>query len=888
MRAWHIVVARLRSLVFHRQREADLREELQFHLDREAERLQAMGLSPEAARAQAWRAFGGVEQTKEECRDMRGRALLDGIVRDVRFAARSLRRAPLVSMTIVATVGLGLGLMTSVFTICNTLLFRADDVRAPHELFAVVRQQAVRRETDTFTTREGYEALLRETRVFSGAFATTTDVAAWIEGVKREGRLVSGNAFDVLGVDAARGRALTTLDDEAGRPPVLVLSHRSWEQHYGSDPGLIDRTVRVNGAEFRVVGVMPEGFRGLEFAAPDYWAPLALADVFRPGGTDVVEAAGVNIVGRLAPGVSQGQAQAELAAWESQDPARSRIEPRLPPIVLEPRPGTVPVSRDTVMVFAPLFFAFGLVLMIACANVANLLLARGVARQREIGMRFAIGASRRRVVGQLLTEGLTLALVAAVLGLAVSRVLLEGVVRLVVSTFPAGMGSLRIAVPDADWRVLLFLVAGACASTLIFALAPAIQATRVELVRAIRGEVMNDSRPGRPRNVLIVLQVAASVLLLVCAAIFLRSTWAATRVDSGLRVEGLVTISVADEARRGAVLDVVTSEPAVQGVAAAWPSLLENRRATAEVAGERTPVTYQGVSPTYFQLLGVPLVRGRAFLDVERDARAGVAVVSQSVATRLWPGADAIGQVLRLDKEAGATVGADAAEADGPLAAGRSFTIVGVARDVTGFRMGGSRLGGADVYVPVGPDVVDTALVLATRGGAEQARRLLVDRLARVHPNIGDVSTLDAYARMEAYLLAIPMWLTLGLGTLALSLTVSGLFSVLSYLVEQRAKEFGVRMALGATGQAMARLVLSQLARPVGLGLFLGVSFTAVLGRMLLATPASEAIGDSVQLLDPVAYAASVCAIVIACLFAALVPTWKAGHVDPVVAIRRG
>jgi predicted permease len=883
MRLWHSLRARLQSLFFRGRRETELDEELRLHVDRETERLRATGIAPDAARTQALRAFGPLERMKEECRDARGTVLVDNVVRDVRFTLRSLRRAPLAALTIVLTVGLGLGLVTVVFTVFNTLLFQEDGVRNPDELFAVDRQRPVRTEADTFTTRSGYDALVRETRVFSGAFATTADVDAWIDGVKREGRLVTGNFFQVLGVNAAHGRTFTPSDDEAGRPPVIVLSHRAWSQHYASDAGIVNRTVRVNGASFQVVGVMPESFRGLEIAAPDYWAPLSLLGQFRhvalnPG------AAGVNVVGRLAPGVSRGQALEQLAAWDAQRMPPRPGEPRAPRLLLEPKPGTVPISLETLALFMPLFFAFGLILLIGCANVANLLLARGVARQREIGLRLAIGASQRRVIGQLFTESLVLALVAAGLAFGVSRLVLNVILYVVLTTFPPGIGNLRVAIPDADWRVALFLVAGALASTLIFALAPALQAARVELVRAIRGEVVADARPGRLRNAFVAMQVTGSALLLICAAIFLRSSWTATGVEPGIRVDGILMVSVLDDDRRREALDVMRTEPSVEAIAAAWPGLLGGRPATAEGASGGTAITYQFASPGYFDLLGIGLLRGRTFSAAEQSATAGVVVVSDSVAQRLWPGSDAIGKPIRLESDPRV----DPREPGDPPPVTRSFTVIGVARDVAGFRIGGSRLSGAGVYIPIGPEAERTSLLLSVRGGAERARRSLIDRLAWLDPNVADVESLQTIAGLETYLLAIPFWLTLVLGALALVVTLSGLFSVLAYLVEQRTREIGVRMALGATRGNVAALVLSQLVRPTAVGLVLGASLAAALGGAVLSTPAAEAIGDAVRLFDPLAYAGSLLCIVAACVGAALVPALRAGRIDPVGAMRQG
>ena len=883
MRLWYILQARLRSLFFRDRRESDLREELQIHLERETERLEATGLRPDAARLQALRAFGGVEPTTEACRDARGTTLIETVVRDVRYAFRSFRRAPLAALTIVTTVGLGLGLVAVVFTILNAYIFRVDEVRNPHEMFAVERQRTANAEPETFTRQE-YDTLVRETDVFAEAFATTSDVPAWIEGIRREGHLVTGNFFRVLGAGAERGRTLTPSDDEAGRAPVIVLSHRSWVQHYASDPGVLDRPIRVNGALFQVVGVMPEGFRGLEaVAAPDFWAPLSLLDQFRPGQQGREESRGLHIIGRLKPDLSRSQALAQLLVWDSRSVAERSGE-RPASLVLEPRRGTVPVSTEAMLLFMPLFFAFGLILMIGCANVANLLLARGVARQREIGIRLAIGASRRRVVWQLLTESLLLALICAALAFGISRLALTGIVYAVISTFPPEIGNVRLVVPPADWRVAVFLVAGALVSTLFFALAPALQATRVELVRAIRGEVMRDARPGRARNALLALQVTGSVLLLVLSAVFLRSSWAAAAIDPGIRTAGIVTVGVLNEQRRGAILEVAKSEPQVALVAASLPGVLGGRPAFADGTGGKSTVTYQFVSPEYFGVLGIDLVRGRGFTENERSADAAAAIVSEGAARQLWPGIDAIGQVVRLEPDLTARNQPELGDVP-PVS--RSLVVVGVARDVAGFRLGGFRMAGAGVYVPTSTEAAGTTLMMQTRGNAERARQALVDRFAAIDPNMGEVGTLQALASTETYLLAIPFWLTLVLGALALLLTLSGLFSVLSYLVEQRTREIGVRMALGATRGSIAGLVLSQSARPVGIGLLIGGGLPAAIGGVLLATPAAEQIGSTVRLFDPIAYAASLLCIVAACACAALIPALRAAGIDPIGALRQ-
>ena len=804
------------------------------------------------------------------------------MVRDILYAFRSFGRAPLASLTIVMTVGLGLGLVAVVFTILNAYIFLVDEVRNPHELFAVVRQRSANAEPEAFV-RAQYDALLRETGMFAEAFASSSEIDSLVEGRRMEGPLVTGNFFQVLGVSAARGRTFTPQDDEPGARPIIVLSHRSWTQHFASDPGVLTRTLLVNGTPFQVIGVMPEGFRGLEVAAPDYWAPLSLLPEFRRGAQGSNDAVALNIVGRLRPGVSRGQALSQLVAWDSRQVTERSGDRPATSLVLEPRRGTVPQPAEAMLMFVPLFFAFGLILMIGWANVANLLLARGVARQREIGIRLAIGASRRRIIWQLLTESLVLALVSAALGFGISRLALAAVVYAVTSSFPPEFGDIRLALPPADWRVVVFLVAGALVSTVFFALAPALQATRFELLRAIRGEVVRNAGPGRARDALVALQVTGSVLLLILAAVFLRSSWAAAALDPGIRTIDTVSVNIANEQRRQAILDLVKNDPSVDAVAASWPALT-GLNALANGASGKSNVRYQFVSPEFFDVLGVDLVRGRGFTESERSAAAAVAIVSESVARQLWPGGEAVGQVLRLESDPDG----DPRQVDDPPLPSQALVVVGIARDVPGFRLGGVRMGGgARVYVPVGIEAARTTLTLRVRGDAERVRNALVDRLAAIDLNIGEVAALKTMARMEAYLLGIPFWLTLVLGTLALLLTLSGLFSVLSYLVAQRTREIGVRMAVGATGRSSAALMLLQSARPVAIGMLIGGGLTAALGGVLLATPAAEQIGESVRLFDPVAYAASLICIVAACAGAALIPALRAARIDPVGALRQ-
>jgi predicted permease len=873
---------RLRAVIARRRTERDLDEELSFHVERETQKHLASGLRPAEARARARARFGSLPLAADECRDARGTAFVEDCVRDILYAFRTFRRAPLAALTIVTTVALGLGLVAVVFTLFNIFMFRVDAVRNPGELFAVERPRDADGRSVPFTLPQ-YEALRRETNVFADPFAMLDDIDSRVDGRMMAGTLVTGNFFQALGVTAALGRALTPDDDKpfAGRS-VVVLSHRGWSTRFERDPTVIGRSLLINGFSYAIVGVMPEGFRGLVMGAPDYWAPLSLLGQFRGLVEGGREDASIAIVGRLKPGLSRQTALAGLAVWDS-GTAAGTFDRRRTNITLEPRQGTLPQPMEVLLLFAPLFFAFGLILMIGCANVANLLLARAVSRQREMGVRLSLGASRPRVIRQLLTESLTLAFVSAALGFVISRVVLNSTIYAMRSTMaPEIAEHVRIGAVDADWRVGVFLVAGAILSTVFFGLAPALQATRVELVRAVRGEVTKDARPSRARNVLISVQVTASALLLICSAVFLRSALAASTVDPGVRTADTVIVEIVNEPLRGAMVQAVISEPFVTAVAASWPGTLGSRVAFAETPAGKSTVSYRFVSPEYFNVLGIDVLRGRGFTQAERTTDAAVAVVSDAGAQQLWPERDPVGQVLHLEPGSSSKTQSTGE----PSLPSRMFTVVGVVRDVAGFRVPDFQEA-TGVYVPTSAATAGTALTVRVQGDPDQARRALLQRLTAIDPNMGEVRTMRTMARMQTYLLQIGFWLTLVLGGLALVLTLSGLFSVLSYLVEQRRKEIGVRMALGATARDVAGMVLSQSVRPVGFGLIAGSGLAAGLAIVLMSTPVASEIGGIVHVFDPVAYAASLACIVTACVLAASMPALRAARIDPMKTLRQ-
>jgi predicted permease len=871
----------LRALMGPGRAERDLHDELSFHIERETRKLIDQGMAPDEARARSRARFGSATLIADECRDQRGTAFVDNTIRDVRFALRSFRRAPLAAFTIVATVAVGLGVVAVLFTILNTFLFRTDTVPAVGEMYAVDRLRGATGERSPFT-RPQFDALRRDTGVFTGAYAAVPDIDIRVDGRTVAVTLVTGNFFSVVGVNPVRGRSLASADEEAGGHAVIVLSDKGWDRHFNRDPDVLGRTVLVGGAPFEIIGVMPAGFRGLEFKAPDAWAPLAQLGHFRPGDRGRENAVGVEIVGRLKPGVSSESARAQLQAWNSNQQTRA-ADPQAETIVLLPRRGTVSRPMEAITVFTPLFFGFGLVLMIGCANVANLLLARGVARQREIGIRLSIGATRPRIVRQLMTESCLLAMGAAVGGYLISRVALEVMIYRAVQTLPVDLGDPNIdfAVPAADWRVAVFLVVAALAAMAFFALMPALQATRMAPVRTLRGELLQDARPGRARNALIGIQVFASALLLICAAIFLRSASASSRFDPGFRTVDTMVVDV-NEPHRAAIIQAIGLEPTITAYAAVRPGILAwPHPAFAEVGTRKTFVRYNFVSSGYFDVFGIPIVRGRTFTPAESDGEHPAAIVSESIARELWPNGGGVGETFRLEPDPGS----GPPPKDQPRMPSRLVTVVGVSRDVAGFRITDIKQPG--VFLPTSVDAPNTSVAVLVQGNSELARRTLLERLTKVDPNMGAIVTLRTLARLETLFLGAAFWVSLALGGLALVLTASGLFSVLSYLVEQRTREIGVRMALGASTRHVIQSVLGQAAGPVLYGLLGGLGLTASLATLLIATPAAAMIAEVVHVADPIAYGGSFLVILAACVLAAYVPAARAARLDPMQTLRR-
>ncbi len=564
---------RARALLRPNRVEQELEEELAFHIEREARKLIDEGMTPAEARERAQARFGSTALAADRCRDERGTAVIDNTIRDVQYALRAFAKAPLAAFTIVVTVAIGLGVVAVLFTVLNTLIFRVDQVPDIGEMYAVERTQLANGD-GSLLTRPMFEAMRADTHVFTDAYATVPGIVLYVDGRRMAVTLVTGNFFQVVRVNPVMGRAFMPADDaRSGGNAVIVLSHKGWDRHFNRDPNVLGRTVLVNGAPFEIIGVTAAGFRGLEVGGPDRMGAVVAAGAIPSGRS---RPRGRRRRGDRWPAETrrvEGQRSRAISRLGFQ-PIGGHPRPPLHDLDLLPRRGTVPQPLEAIAVFAPLFVAFGLILMIGCANVANLLLARGVARQREIGIRLSLGASRRRIVRQLMTESVLLALAAAAGGYLISRLALEGAVYWALRTMPVDIGDVNLNVPAADWRVAVFLVVGAVAATGFFALMPALHATAIDPMRTLRGELVKDARPGRARNALIGVQVFASALLLICAAVFLRSAIASARFDPGLRTADTVLIDINSEEKRAAMIQAVTSDATITASAAVRPQLL--------------------------------------------------------------------------------------------------------------------------------------------------------------------------------------------------------------------------------------------------------------------------------------------------------------------------
>jgi len=823
---------------------------------------------------------------------------MDSFLQDLRFASRMLLKSPLVTGAALLSLALGIGANTTIFTLVNAFFLRGPAaVEEPATLVNVFTTEPGQRFGAFMpTSRLNYEDLRDRTEVFSelvdmlfvGAALTTPGS----EPEQVGGQMVTDNYFETLGVRAARGRVFNPEDTEAGggpgSRPVVVLNHDFWQQRFGGDEDLLGEPIFLNGEAFTVIGIAPPGFTGLNtLANPNFWVPTEMHRTFLNevflGWYHDRRAGFTNVFGRLAEGVSAEEADAALATvgealeQEYPDDNKNRRFTALPLALSNVNPNA---RENFVRAGALLMGVVGLVLLIACANVANLLLGRAAARRREIGVRLALGAPRGRLVRQLLTESLLLALAAGGLGLLFA---VWGRSALWSMRPPF----LQQAALDLsfDVRVLVFTLAAVLATGLLFGLAPAIRASRPEIVDDVRQ--MSDTVEGATRlwslrNVVVMGQVALSVVALVCAGLLLRSLEQATQIDLGFEPESLAQMNFNlptqeyDAARGEAFFDrLLERARAVPGIEEAslatvlplsgggmWRTVIVEGR-DEEAENNRILVPVNTVEPGYLETVGISLSSGRDFSDFDRADNQPVVLINQAMAELFWPGEEPLGKRFNFFGQE------------------QLREVVGIVADTKYLAVGEAPQ--PQAYMPRRQNYQQGMTLVARAAGDPEAalgplRQELQD-LDRNLPITNAQTALDAVeqslwnARMGARLLGV-------LGLIALILASIGIYGVMAYSVNQRSREIGVRMAMGAGQGDVVRLILSQGMAIAGLGLGLGTALA------LLATRYLEEMLYGTSPTDAVTYAAALLVLALVAALANLLPAWRATHVDPVRVLR--
>jgi predicted permease len=815
---------------------------------------------------------------------------VERLFQDLRFAVRLLTQTPSFTLIAALSLGLGIGANAAIFSLVDALFLRALPVESPEQLVKVYNREE---KNPGFVPLSHLNWIDYRSRVKSFAGILGYD---WVrlsvtagneEPAMGMGQMVSENYFSLLGIRPVRGRLFSAEENREGAAPVAVASYRFWRERLGANPAALGKTVRVNGSPITVVGVMPERFSGIDLGlAPDLWMPMAQNKLIRTNPVlnwyNQRRGLFINTIGRLRPGVSLAAANAEMetiaAGLEREYPdenygKRVRLVPLSEATI---NPGTRGIVAGGSKV---LLVVVGLVLLISCANVANLLLARAAARRKEIAIRLSQGASRGRLIRQLLTESLLLSLLGAAVGLLLAAVAVRGLTAM--------LPALPIPVPLAlklglDPRVMGFTLALAVATGLLFGLAPAIAASRPELVSALKNEaggVGIKRGAGLLRSVLVVTQVALSVVALFAAGLFLRSLRQAQKVDLGFDSGKLAVLSF-DLALQG--IDPAQGEPLLDQLRERIASLPGVENASLAQAGPfRAPlprsiypegaedsdkgirVQVNTVMPHYFETVGVPILRGRAFSQVDGPDAAAVMIVNQTMAERYWPGKEAVGKRIFFPG------------IDVPI------TVVGVARNSIYNNPGEEPKPFA--YVPLSQAFVSSMTLLVRAKGDPAALLPTVQRETRAVIRgvpLVDVATVDSLMgqalgapRLAAQLLGL-------FGLLALILSAIGLYGVLSYAIAQRAREIGTRMALGALRGGILALMLRQGLTLVAAGLALGLAGAWALSRFA----AGLLIG--VEPNDPPTFLGAALALTAVGFFATFIPARRATTVDPLVAMR--
>jgi putative ABC transport system permease protein len=885
----------LRSWLWRVDVHQEVDEEIAFHIEMRTRELIERGVDPKTAREIVLARVGDTTRLKRTCvdlgrrreREMRITQWLDEFRHDARFAVRQLKASPGFTLVAVITLALGIGANSAMFALADVTLIRPLPYPEPHRLMMVWEQTATR------ARRQVSPLNLRDWTAANHTFETLGAVAAsggggpllaapdgTVEIVERQ--IVTTHFFDVLGVVPVVGRTFRS-SDETVSPTVFVMSEGLWRTRFGGDPMIVGRTVRLNGQPFTVVGVIPDSVRFSRPARIWTLAPLGNMTVL-PRQVRALE-----VIGRLKPGVTEAAARADLSTIANRLSAEFPAANKGVGVFIEPlRDGLMGPDLQITSLF--LIGVVGFVLLMCCANVANLLLARASVRTREIAVRAALGAGRARIVRQLLTESLVLSAIGGALGMAIGAAILRAAPALI----PSGLLP-PAAVLVFDGRVVVFGLAAAGFVGVVFGLAPAWHARRTAVAQSIGHETRSTTRGGRRfRHLLAAGEVASAALLLFGAGLLLRSLLVLTNFDTGYRapsdsVQTLnFSVPVGKGTRYTTPTSLLTFFAAVERDTRALPNVRHVGWGTSlpygtselgpwsfEIVGappvdpnRRPTADYAAVTPGYFRTLDLPVVAGRVFDDTDRIDSTPVCVVNEAFARRYLAGRPALG----------ARIAFRSVLSPAPVVR----EVVGVARQVKGRPEYWDD--GVQVYVPLAQQAGGEVFMVVqpSTGPAEALTPLVRSIVARHDPNLSVRGDRTLQALSEQATASYRFRATMGatFASLALLLALVGVFGVLAYSVEQRWREFGVRIALGATPGSVLRLVAGSAARVVAVGGIAGLAGAAALSRTI------STFLFRVEPLDPMTFVSVAVLLTLTAIMAMAAPAWRATRVDPIVAFR--
>jgi putative ABC transport system permease protein len=878
---------RLRALRRGEDVHCEIAEEWQFHLEQRTEENIRRGLSPEEARRQAVQHFGNSRYIKDLSWDERGGGIMETMWKDLRFGYRQLRKSPGFTCVALVSLALGIGANAMIFSLISTILLRPLPITHPERVFAVHQVKEKNLSAMQSMSYPNYKDVRDRNEVLSGLavyrFAPMSVSHNGSNGSNERmwGYLVSGNYFEVLGLNAFLGRTFNAEEDQGvDAHPVVVVSYGCWQRRFGADPGVVGSSILVNGHSFTLIGVTKPEFSGTEsIFKPEFWVPSMMQPWIELdyNGLDSRDDGQWFAFGRLKTGVSASQAQAQLNGVAKQLAKEHPENDEGMAFVLTPPGLVIPSLRNAMIAFSgALLLTVVLVLLIACTNLASLLLARAASRRKEIAVRLAIGATRFRLARQLLTESVLLSVTGGLLGLGLG-VLLMRFVRASIPPTDVGITlDLRM-----DWRVVCFVAALALLTGIAFGLIPALQASRPDLVSSLQENAAGSLRRARVRNVLVTMQVALSLVLLITAGLTVRSLQHAELLGPGFNPEHALMMSV-DLGLQGydehkgqkfyeQMAEQVRTLPGVQS--AAWASSLPLSLDidTNDVypegqprpsAGDTIEAITKRVGPDYFATVGTPLVAGREFTANDKDDAPNVGVINETFAQRFWPGQNAVGKRFHDGGE-------------------RLIQVVGVARN------GKYQSYGEDpklaLFFPLAQRYsTSAALVVRTLGDPKSAIASVRNEIYTLDSNLPvyEVKTLQEHLQLPLFPLHAAAAAVGSFGVVALILAAIGIYGVMAYSVSQRTQEIGIRMALGARTMDVWGMVLRHGIGITAAGMVLGLLCAFALARVVTN------LLYGVSATDPRTFILISLLLGIVALLACVIPARRATRVDPVIAIK--